>query len=191
MNTPFPTVSRRLVLAGLAAMLTLGACSSAAAPAASSSPPTASPAPSAATPVPSDGASPSDPDTSVGGSSDPGPGDPGSGQPALVIPKPGQQNLRPLPAGKLEATVDGRRVLVKATWWSGVEPCNVLDSVKVERLAEDIAITIIEGTSDPNAMCIEIATEKATIIDLGELEPGTYRITSPGGEAPPVSVTVS
>ncbi len=108
-----------------------------------------------------------------------------------MIARPGQLNLRPLSAMLLEATVDGRRVLVKATWWSGVEPCNVLDSVKVDRSGFDIAITLIEGTGDPNAMCIEIAMQKATIIDLGELEPGTYTITSPGGEATPVTVTVS
>ena len=33
--------------------------------------------------------------------------------------------------------------------------------------------------------------QKATIVDLGELEPGTYTITSPGGDAAPLSVTVS
>lgn len=170
-------------------MLTLGACASAAAPAASS-PSAASPAPSAPTQVPGGGAS-GDPGSGVGGPVDPAPVDPGTGQAALVIPKPGQLNPRPLPAAKLEATVDGRRVLVKATWWSGVEPCNVLDSVRVERSGTDIAITLIEGTSDPGAACIELAQEKATIVDLGELEPGTYTITSPGGEAPPVTVTVS
>jgi hypothetical protein len=117
--------------------------------------------------------------------------DGGPGQPTLVIAKPGQLNPRPIPAATLEASVDGRRVLVKATWWSGVEPCYVLDSVKVDRAGFEIAITMIEGTSDPNAACIEIAMQKATIVDLGELEPGTYTITSPGGEAPPITVTVS
>ena len=189
MNTPF-RLHRPLVLVGLAAVLTLGACASAAAPASSPSPQPASPAPSAPSAAPGGGSS-DDPDTSVGGPLDPGPVDPGAGQPTLVIPKPGQLNPRPLPAAKLEATVDGRRVLVKATWWSGVEPCNVLDSVKVDRSGTDIAITLVEGTSDPTAACIELAQEKATIVDLGELEPGTYTITSPGGEAPPVTVTVS
>ena len=113
------------------------------------------------------------------------------GQPTLVVAKPGQLDPRPLPASKLEATVDGRRVLVKASWTSGVEPCNVLDSVVVDRSGTDIAITIVEGTSDPNAMCIEIAMFKATIVDLGELEPGIYTISSPGGEARPITVTVS
>lgn len=190
MNTPL-RLHRPLVLVGLAAVLTLGGCASAAAPAASPSPQPASPAPSAPGADPGGGGSSGDPGTGVGGPVDPGPVDPGAGQPTLVIPKPGQLNPRPLPAAKLEATVDGRRVLVKATWWSGVEPCSVLDSVKVDRSGTDIAITLIEGTSDPNAACIELAQQKSTIVDLGELEPGTYTITSPGGEAPPVTVTVS
>jgi ABC-type transport system substrate-binding protein len=192
MNTP----RRSLVLTALAAVLTLAACASGAAPAASpspspSSPPSASPSPSAPTDLPGGGGSSGDPGTGIGGPVDPAPVDPGTGQAKLVIPKPGQLNPRPLPAATLEASVDGRRVLVKATWWSGIEPCNVLDSVKVDRSGTDIAITLIEGTGDPNAICIEIAMQKATIVDLGELEPGTYTISSPGGDATPVVITIS
>jgi hypothetical protein len=190
MKTP-SSLHRPLVLAGLATVLTLGACASGAAPAASSAT-SPSPSPSAPAAVPGGGGgSPGDPGTGIVVPVDPIPVDPGSGQPTLVIARPGQLNPRPLPASKLEATVDGRRVLVKATWWSGVEPCYVLDSVKVERSGSDIAITLIEGMGDPGAACIEIAMEKATIVDLGELEPGTYTISSPGGEATPVTVTVS
>jgi hypothetical protein len=190
MNTP----RRPLVLAAFLAIFTIGACASGAAPAASpspSSPPSASPSPSAPTDLPGGGGSSGDPGTGIGGSVDPAPVDPGTGQAKLVIPRPGQLNPRPLPAATLEASVDGRRVLVKATWWSGIEPCNVLDSVKVDRSGTDIAITLIEGTGDPNAICIEIAMQKATIIDLGELEPGTYTISSPGGSATPVVITIS
>ena len=187
MKTP-ARLNRSLVLVGLAAALTFGACSSGAG--AATSPPSASPSP-AASAAPPGGGSVGDPGSGVVGPSDPGPVDPGPGEPTLVIPRPGQLNLRPLPATTLEASVDGRRVLVKASWWSGVEPCNVLDSVKVDRAAFDIAITLVEGTGDPNAICIEIAIYKATIVDLGELEPGTYTITSPGGDATPVTVTVS
>jgi hypothetical protein len=192
MNTPL----RSLVLALLAAVLTIGACASGAAPAASPSisppsPPSASPSPSAPTDLPGGGGSSGDPGTGIGGPVDPAPVDPGTAQAKLVIPKPGQLNPRPLPAATLEAPVDGRRVLVKATWWSGIEPCNVLDSVKVDRSGTDIAITLIEGTGDPNAICIEIAMQKATIVDLGELEPGTYTISSPGGDATPVVITIS
>jgi hypothetical protein len=195
MNTP-TRLHRSLAIVGFAAALTLGACASSAAPAATSSPsPSASPSASPAQPTPSDvaggGGSAGDPGTGVGGPVDPAPPDPGSGGAALVVARPGQLNPRKLPAALLEASVDGRRVLVKATWWSGVEPCNILDSVKVDRSGFDIGITLIEGTSDLNAMCIEIAMQKATIVDLGELEPGTYTITSPGGDATPITVTVN
>jgi hypothetical protein len=71
-----------------------------------------------------------------------------------------------------------------------VEPCSVLDSVRVERSGTDIALTPVEGSSDPNAICIEVALLKATIVDLGDLEPGTYRISSPGSDAPPVVITI-
>ena len=188
MKTP-SAMNRPILLLGLAALLTLAACAGGAASTATSSPPSASP--SAPASVPGGGGSSDGPDTGVGAPVDPSPLDPGAGQPALVIPKPGQLNPRPLPAETLEASVDGRRVLVKATWWSGVEPCYVLDSVDVKRSDNDIAITLIEGSSDLNAACIEIAMQKATIVDLGELEPGTYTISSPGGDAVPVTVTVS
>ena len=181
---------RPLAIAGLIAALTLGACAGSAASTASPSPSTPA-SPSADLPG-GGGSSGSDgPVSGIGNPVNPDPVDPGAGQAAVVVAKPGQLNPRPLPAALLEASVDGRRVLVKATWWSGVEPCNVLDSVKVERSGFDIAITLIEGTGDPNAACIEIAMQKATIVDLGELEPGTYTITSPGGDAAPVTVTVS
>ena len=90
----------------------------------------------------------------------------------------------------LRTSVDGRHVLVKITWYGGVDPCSVLDSVRIERSGMDISLTPFEGSSDPSAICIEIAVLKATIVDLGELEPGTWRIASPGSDAPPVVVTI-
>jgi hypothetical protein len=53
-----------------------------------------------------------------------------------------------------------------------------------------IVLTVVEGSSDPAAICAEIAMLKATIVDLGELEPGTWTITAPNSEAPPVMVTI-
>ena len=38
--------------------------------------------------------------------------------------------------------------------------------------------------------CPEIALLKGTIVDLGELAPGSYTITA-GGDAPPVRIVVS
>ena len=175
---------RPLLALALAAGLTVGACSSAGAPPASDPPPSNQPP---ATNEPG------------GGTGNGTGGDPGSGigidlpirQPPLVVPRPGRRDLRAVSPMTLQASVDGRRVLVKVTWYSGVEPCNVLDSVKVEQSGTDIAITPIEGTGDANAACIEIAVLKATIVDLGELKPGAYRIGSPGSAAPPIEITVA
>ena len=118
------------------------------------------------------------------------PADPGTGRAMLVVPKPGQHDPRPVAPIKLEVSIDGRHVLVKVSWYGGVEPCSVLDSVRVERTGSDIAISPLEGTGDPNAICIEIALLKATIVDLGELEPGTYRVVAPTGDAPAVAFTI-
>ena len=184
---------RPFLALALAAGLTVGACSSAGAPPASDPPPSAQP-PAANEPGGgTGGGTGGDPGTGIGIDlpiRQP-PMDPGAGQPTLIVPRPGQRDLRAVSPMTLQASVDGRRVLVKVTWYSGVEPCNVLDSVKVERSGTDIAITPIEGTGDANAACIEIAVLKATIVDLGELEPGTYRIGSPGSEAPPIEITVA
>ena len=182
--------SLRRVAITLIVGLLLGTCSSATGPTPSPSPsfPTGSPI---ASDTVSNGAS-GDPGTGASGPAiDPVPIQPGLNEPALVIARPGQQNPHPVAATSLEPNVSGRRVVVKLTWYSGVEPCNVLDSVKVESAGNEFVLTIIEGTSDPGALCIELAQLKATIVDLGELAPGQYTISSPGGEAQPAVVTIS
>jgi len=108
----------------------------------------------------------------------------------MVVPKPGRLDVHPVPAGTIEATVTGRRVQVRLTWWSGVEPCSVLDSVGVARTGTDISLTIREGADQLGVACIEIAMLKGTLVDLGELPVGTYTISA-GDQAPPVQVTVS
>jgi hypothetical protein len=183
--------THRVVLTGAILVAALAAaCSSAAAPASQGS---ASSSPSAsAADLPTTAPSASvDPNAGVSGPSDPVPVDPGAGQPALVIPRPGQLNPHPVGAALLEPAVDGHHVIVKVTWWSGVEPCNVLDSVKIDRTGNAIVLTLIEGSGDANAVCIELAQQKATIVDLGDLEPGDYTISSNLGDATPVTITVS
>lgn len=91
----------------------------------------------------------------------------------------------------LSATVDGRRVHVTATWTSGVEPCYVLDTILVARDGSTFAITLREGHGPEDVACIEIAQMKATRVDLGELEPGTYTILDGAGGAAPIEVVVS
>jgi hypothetical protein len=190
MKTP-SRLRRPLVLAGFVAALSLGGCSSGAAPATS---PASSESPSASGPVSTPGGgggSSGDTGSGIGASVEPGPVDPIPGQPKLVIPLPGRLNPHPVGASSFEPAVNGHHVLVKVTWYSGVEPCSVLDSVAVERVANAIAITLIEGSSDASAICIEIAQHKATIVDLGELESGDYKIFSPAGDARPVMITIS
>ncbi len=121
----------------------------------------------------------------------PGPGGPVvPAQPKIVVPKPGRLDVHPVGASTIEAIVTGRHVTLRLSWWSGVEPCSVLDSVGVVRTGTNILLTIREGSDQRGVACIEIAMLKGTIVDLGELAPGTYTISA-GGEAPPIQVIVS
>jgi hypothetical protein len=121
----------------------------------------------------------------------PTPVDPGANQPALQVPKPGQHDPHPVAVQSLQASIDGRHVLVKITWYGGIAPCSVLDSVKVDRGEGTVALTVIEGSSDLDAVCAEIAMLKATIVDLGELAPGSWTINPPNGDAAPIDLTIS
>jgi len=181
--------SVRAVVLGVIAALLLAACSAAPVPTNPTQPSPTDPSAPIGTEPGGDG--------SGGGSGGgiaipdfplPGGGQPGE-NPTIVVPKPGRLNVHPVGAAKVEARVDGRRVLVRVSWWSGVEPCSVLDSVLVERNGTNVTITIREGADRLDVACIEIAMLKATIVDLGELEPGTYTISA-GGDATPIQVIV-
>jgi hypothetical protein len=186
------TVSRRLrsrsrVAGLLLAVLIVpmaGACSSAAPPAASSQP-----GGSAASRAPG-----TDPNTSVGIDLPAGTQDPALIDPLgrVVVPKPGQLDVRAIPAQTLAATADRRRVTLTIDYTSGVEPCYVLDSivVAVDADAKTFAITLREGHGPEDVMCIEIAESKRTVVDLGDLAPGTYTISDTSGGATPITITV-
>jgi hypothetical protein len=164
--------------------LAVAACSSGAA---SSVPPTSSP-----NGPPSEQPTPSDPDTGVVSPSDPGLGGGGiGGGDKPVVPRPGTINPRPVSVEKIEPTIDGRHVTVKLTWTSGVEPCYVLDSVEVQRDGNAFLLTVLEGAGQQDVMCIEIAQTKSTIVDLGELDPGTYTIEVASSDLPPITITVT
>jgi hypothetical protein len=186
---------RSHLVVSLALALFLAACSSGAASlptdrAQTTNPPSAS----AGTGGGSDGSGGSAPDDPVGTApSDPNGGgnvvDPG--KPTLVLPHPGQLDVHPVSIEDLRARVEGRRVVVTASWWSGVEPCYVLDSTAVKIDGRTITVSVREGSSARDVACIEIAMHKVTVIDLGELEPGTYTIVADKGDAEPVEVTVN
>jgi hypothetical protein len=185
---------RQLIFAGLALAFLIGACSSAA----------SLPSGGGGGSVPPISTTPGGGSSGSGGSAPPdqpigtAPGDPSGGgnlvepgKPTLVLPKPGQLDPHPVSIEDLSARVEGHRVVVAATWWSGVEPCYVLDSVAVKRDGTTITVSVREGSRDRATPCIEIALHKVTVIDLGELEPGTYTIVADTGDADPVEVTVN
>ena len=177
----------RLVFAGFV-LVVVAACTGSAGAGLPSDGPAISQPPST-----SPGGGGSGPDTGIGqpasppSSSHPDPVDPGN--PTIVVPKPGRLDVHPVGASAIEPRVDGRRVTVKLSWWSGVPPCNVLDSVGEVRTGQQIVLTIREGADQRNVACIELAMLKATIVELGELEPGTYTIAA-FGEVAPVEVVV-
>ena len=90
------------------------------------------------------------------------------GGPKRTRPRPGMADLRQVGWEKARQTPSGRSLRI--TYWSGVEPCNVLDHVEVEYGTRKIAVTLFEG-HDPNAgdvACIEIALQKVVHVQLEE-----------------------
>lgn len=76
--------------------------------------------------------------------------------------------LRPRKVAWTKATPVSKGRKVRLVWWSGVEPCTVLDRVKVKETRKRVTITLYEGTSPKakNVSCIMIAVEKATTVKL-------------------------
>ena len=100
------------------------------------------------------------------------PGNPGNEVPdpgpSPVEPQPGQQNVRPLGWEKAKPSADGTEVDI--VFWSGVEPCYVLDRVEVEYRKERVVITLFQGSSpsEEEVACIDIALKKVTTVELSE-----------------------
>ncbi|UBU13853.1 hypothetical protein [Nonomuraea gerenzanensis] len=91
--------------------------------------------------------------------------------PAAQDPKPVKPtgdaiNVHRIRWTKAKGVSKGKKV--QLTWWSGVEPCTVLDRVKVKETRKKVTITLYEGTSPKakNMSCIMIAVEKTTTVKL-------------------------
>jgi hypothetical protein len=75
-------------------------------------------------------------------------------------------DLRRIPWERTRQTSSGRALRV--TYWSGVEPCNVLDHVDVRYETSKIVVTLFEGydPEEPDVACIELALRKAVMVKL-------------------------
>jgi len=142
----------RLVATALAAAIAIWACTQQA-----SKPAPAAPAPDS--PV----------STVAPGNPNPTPGQP---QASPVVPIPGQQGVRAIAWTDADVAADDTTVTI--TWWSGVEPCQVLDHIDVRYARDDITITLFEGHTPTreDMACIEIAVLKQTTVQLDEAVAG-------------------
>ncbi|MBB2909008.1 hypothetical protein FHS43_000254 [Streptosporangium becharense] len=92
--------------------------------------------------------------------------DPTGGAPKPTKPEGGTDNPRRVRWLKATPSKDGRSLRI--VWWSGVEPCNVLDRVTVRETSKRVTVTLWEGPSAKvqNVACIEIAIQKVTTVRL-------------------------
>lgn len=172
--------ARRLGVGLVALSMVLAACS--ASPGSSASP--APVAPSAT--APASAQPPSDTPTSASPSDGGNIGDDGK----LVVPKPGQLDVRTVAADELVARVDGSSIIVTVSWTTGVEPCHVLDQVIVAPGEGSYSITLREGHGPEDIACIAIAETHKTEVVIPNVAAGTYQITDAAGGAAPIEVTV-
>ncbi|MFB9428260.1 hypothetical protein [Streptoalloteichus tenebrarius] len=88
------------------------------------------------------------------------------GEPRAVDPRPGQAGVHPTRWHRVEPVEDG--AALRVSFWSGVEPCHVLDHVDVRQGADEVVITVHEGhdPARPDTACVEIAVLKATVVRL-------------------------
>jgi hypothetical protein len=182
------------MLSGLlgAGILTIAACGAAAGP---SPTPAATPQPTpTAVPGAGGGAGGNSGSGIIGGGGiivpDPN-GDPILGQAKFVTPVAGLVDQREASIQLVRAIADPEGVRAEVRWWSGVEPCNALDSIRVEKdeTARTIRLTVIEGSAQGDMACIDIAQLKAAAVDLGQLAAGTWTITA-AGDAPAFELKV-
>ena len=113
---------------------------------------------------------------------------PGRSRPARAddrAPIAGLTGVHPVAAAALDTALNGQRPRRAGRV---VERRRAVQRARRRRRGRDgdtFMLTVREGSAAaPDTMCIEIAQYKATIVDLGELEPGTYTITAFGDAAP-------
>ena len=113
-----------------------------------------------------DAATGSDPDEPVGGPTGGGDGPAAEPTPSPVTPQPGMSDVRARPWEDVEVGSDDRTLTV--AFWSGIEPCYVLDRVEVVEASETVTVTLFEGhdPADRDTACIEIGVYKSVTVKL-------------------------
>lgn len=102
---------------------------------------------------------------------------PGDEDPKIVDPYDGAQKVEPTPGmsgvaprtfDKVVVGDDDRTLTI--FFWSGVEPCYVLDHVDIDEGPGAIRVTLFEGhdASAGDVACIEIALLKKVVVQLDE-----------------------
>lgn len=203
---PDARLSRRPLAGAFLVLLTLAAC--AGGPAMPTPAPTAAPTTPSETPKPTPTAVPGQ-DGGSGGGTDPGGAGGGSGTnvgtgilpPGLTFPDgevpdesllgdakyltptAGLTNQRTASIQLLRAAIgDDGKAVADLRWYSGVAPCNALDSVRLQKddTVRTIHLTVVEGSGPGDVMCIEIAELHAVAVDLGVLAAGTWTVSTEG-----------
>jgi hypothetical protein len=109
------------------------------------------------------GASPDDPVTSTPSPSAPGGGDKGAQR---VEPRSGLVDVSARPFEKAKVLDGGNAVDI--FFYSGIEDCYGLDHVEVGYRHKSVVVTLYEGRVPEAEVCIEIAVEKVTRVELDE-----------------------
>jgi hypothetical protein len=111
----------------------------------------------------------SDPDTPVSSCPetpiDPTPVEP---SPSIVEPTPGMDGVHPTSFDTATIDDDDRTLVI--TFWSGVEPCYVLDRVDIAYGADTVTVTLFQGsdTNGADVACIDIAMLKQVTVTLDQ-----------------------
>ncbi|MFF5209944.1 hypothetical protein [Streptosporangium sp. NPDC000396] len=92
--------------------------------------------------------------------------EPTGDEPKPTWPKGHTVNPRKVRWLTAKRTKDARNLQI--VWWSGVEPCFVLDRVSVKETAKQVTVTLWEGPSSKakNMACIAVAVQKVTVVKL-------------------------
>ncbi|GAA4057052.1 hypothetical protein [Nonomuraea soli] len=89
-----------------------------------------------------------------------------AGSPEPVKPVGDTVNTRKVTFTSAKPVSGGKRV--RLVWWSGVEPCTVLDRVTVKETRSRVTITLYEGAARKaqDVSCIMVAVEKTYTVKL-------------------------